>query len=309
MSLARARRASRIITFTSLITGAWFASVRRSEIVSSSSARRTRSLPRRSVACTSGGDSDCADRIAAWISAAGAATSFTRRPYAQQSSSITVGSGGSSATTSSSLAALTPTGNRQCSSRYLGESRCASGPAAAARRSAPVRGGSDAPAAGAAGVSKAGSGFGREAAGAAAWAPISSGRGIWLISGSRLSRRRRRQHAIDLRLQALQPVALALEQGVRLLVGKRDVGREEDGDLGALAGDAVALKQIPEQRQVLEERHPALDDLLRLADQPADHHRVPGLDDRARFRLASRDDGSVLRRGYCLLRQRTHLLQ
>src|SRR5947209_2616037 len=194
MSLARARRASRIITFTSLITGAWFASVRRSEIVSSSSARRTRSLPRRSVACTSGGDSDCADR-------------------------------------------------------------------------------------GAAGVSKAGSGFGREAAGAGAWAPISSGRGILLISGSRLSRRRRRQHAIDLRLQALQPVALALEQGVRLLVGKRDVRREEDGDLGALAGDAVALEQVPEQRQVLEEGHPALDDLFRLADQPADHHRVPGLDD------------------------------
>src|SRR2546427_100789 len=279
MSLARARRASRIITFTSLITGAWFASVRRSEIVSSSSARRTRSLPRRSVACTPGGDSDCADRIAAWISAAGVATSFTRRPYAQQSSSITVGSGGSSATTSRSPAALTPTGNRQCSSRYLGESRCASGPAAAARRSAPVRGGSDAPAAGAAGVSNAGSGSGREAAGAgaAAWAPISSGRGILLISGSRLSRRCRRQHAIDLRLQALQPVALALEQGVRLLVGKRDVWREEDGDLGALAGDAVALEQVPEQRQVLEEGHPALDDLFRLADQPADHHRVPVL--------------------------------
>src|SRR5437016_879089 len=72
MSLARARSASRIITFTSLITGAWLARVRRSAMVSSSSARRTRSLPRRSVACTSGGDSDCAERIAAWISAADA---------------------------------------------------------------------------------------------------------------------------------------------------------------------------------------------------------------------------------------------
>src|SRR5207249_11672275 len=170
----------------------------------------------------------------------------------------TVGSGGSSATTSRSPAALKPTGNRQCSSRYLGESRCASGPAAAARRSAPVRGGSDASAAGAAGVSKAGSGSRRGAGGAAARAPISSGRGIWLISGSRLSRRRRRQHAIDLRLQALQPVALALEQGVRLLVGKRDVGREEDGDLGALAGGAVALKQVHVHRPGPEERDPAV---------------------------------------------------
>src|SRR2546425_6289334 len=141
MSLARARSASRIITFTSLITGAWLARVRRSAMVSSSSASRTRSLPRRSVACTSGGDSDCAERIAAWISAADALTSFTRRPYVQHSSSMTVGSGRSSAATNSSPVSLTPTGSRQCSTRYLGERRCASGPAAAVRRSAPERGG------------------------------------------------------------------------------------------------------------------------------------------------------------------------
>src|SRR3989442_14502006 len=136
--------------------------VHSSAMVSSSSARRTRSLPRRSVACTSGGDSDCAERIAAWISAADAPTSFPRRPYVQHSSSITVGSGRSSAATSSSPASLTPTGRRQCSSRYLGESRCASGPAAAARRSAPERGGSAVPpaAAGAARVSNAGASAG-----------------------------------------------------------------------------------------------------------------------------------------------------
>src|SRR5438132_1130125 len=257
MSLARARRASRIITFTSLITGAWFASVRRSEIVSSSSARRTRSLPRRSVACTSGGDSDCADRIAAWISAAGVATSFTRRPYAQQSSSITVGSGCSSAATSSSPAWLTPTGRRQCSSRYLGESRCASGPAAAARRSAPDRGGSAVPAAGATRVSTARAGSGAAAAWAAAGAGIRSARVCWLTGCSRLAGRRGRQHAVDLLLCALQPVALPLQQGVRLLVRKHDVRREEDGDLGALAGDAAVPEQEPEQRQVLQQGDPA----------------------------------------------------
>src|SRR5207245_767588 len=214
MSLARARRASRIITFTSLITGAWLASVRRSSIVSSSSARTTRSPPRRSVACTSVGDSAWAERIAAWISAAGASTSFTRRSYVQHSSSITVGSGTSPAATSSSPASFTPTGRRQCSSRYLGDSRCANGPAAAARRSAPER-----------------------------------------------------------------------------------------------AGYGGVSVEEPEERKVLEQRHAALGELLRLSDQPADHHRVPGLHDRARLRLAGGDHGSVLRRRHRLLRQRAHLLQ
>src|SRR2546426_901366 len=147
MSLARARRASRIITFTNLITGAWLASVRRSSIVSSSSARTTRSPPRRSVACTAVGDSAWADRIAAWISAAGASTSFTRRSYVQHSSSI--------------------------------------------------------------------------------------------IVRSLLMRRHGRQHTVDLLLRSLQLLALALEQGVRLLVRKHDVRRDEDRDLRALAGDAA----------------------------------------------------------------------
>src|SRR3989441_3628938 len=218
MSLARARSASRIITFTSLITGAWLASVRKSAIVSSSSVRRTRSLPRRSVACASEGDSDCAERIAAWISAAGAATIFTRLPYTQHSSSITVGSGRSSAATSSSPVSLTPTGSRQCSTRYLGERRCASGPAAAARRSAPERG-------------SAGSGP------AIRWARLG------LLTGrSRLSRRHGREQAIELVHGALQPVALALHQRVRLLVRKHDVWRQENCDLGALAGDGAVLE-------------------------------------------------------------------
>src|SRR3989441_5542038 len=285
MSLARARSASRIITFTSLITGAWLASVRRSAIVSSSSARSTRSLPRRSVACASAGDSDCAERIAAWISAADAVTSFTRRPYVQHSSSITVGSGRSSAATSSSPVSLTPTGSRQCSTRYLGERRCASGPAAAARRSAPERG------------------------------PAGSGPAIWwarlgLLTGrSRLSRRHGREQAIELAHRALQLVALALQQRVRLLVRKHDVRRQENCDLSALAGDAAILEQQPEQREVLEQGHAALNGLLRLADQPADDHRMARLYDRARFRFARCDDRSVLRRRHRLLRQRAHLLE
>src|SRR6267143_758319 len=218
MSLARARSASRIITFTSLITGAWLARVRKSAIVSSSSARRTRALPRRSVGCTSGGDSDCAERIAAWISAADALTSFTRRPYVQHNSSITVGSGRSSAATSSSPISLTPTGSRQCSTRYLGERRCASGPAAAARRSAPERG-------------WAGSGPGGGAA--IGWARLG------LLTGrSRLSRRHGREQAVELVHRAFQPVAVALHQRVRLLVRKHDVGRQKNHDFGALAGDA-----------------------------------------------------------------------
>src|SRR6266576_5865178 len=217
MSLARARSASRIITFTSLITGAWLARVRRSAMVSSSSARSTRSLPRRSVACASAGDSDCAERIAAWISAAGALTSLTRRLYNQHSSSITVGSGRSSAATSSSPVSLTPTGSRQCSTRYLGERRCASGPAAAARRSAPERG-------------AAGSG-------PAKWA------GLGLLTGrSRLSRRHGREQAVELVHRAFQPVALALHQRVRLLVRKHYGWRQKNCDLGALARDAAVLE-------------------------------------------------------------------
>src|SRR3989441_4481910 len=187
-------------------------------MVSSSSARRTRSLPRRSVACTSAGDSDCAERIAAWISAADAVTSFTRRPYVQHSSSITVGSGRSSAATSSSPASLTPTGSRQCSTRYLGERRCASGPAAAARRSAPERG-------------SAGSGP------AIRWARLG------LLTGrSRLSRRHGREQAVELVHRAFQLVALALHQRVRLLVSKHDIRGQENRDFGALAGDAAVLE-------------------------------------------------------------------
>src|SRR3989442_4495402 len=155
----------------------------------------------------------------------------------------------------------------------------------------------------------AGAGGAMGGGGGAAGAGIRSARGCWLIGRSWLSGRRGRQHAVDLLLRALQPVALTLQQGVRLLVCKRDVRREEDCDLGALAGDAVTLEQVPEQRQVLEQGHPALDELFRLADQPADLQPVPGLDDRARFRLAGRDDGSVLRRGYCLRGQRTYPLQ
>src|SRR5256712_3397563 len=291
MSLARARSASRIITFTSLITGAWLASVRRSAIVSSSSARSTRSLPRRSVACASAGDSDCAERIAAWISAADALTSFARRPYVQHSSSITVGSGRSSAATSSSPVSLTPTGSRQCSTKYLGERRCASGPAAAARRSAPERG-------------PAGSGPGTEEGTA-----IGSARLGLLTGRSRLSRRHGREQAVELAHRALQLVALALQQRVRLLVRKHDVRRQENCDLSALAGDAAILEQQPEQREVLEQGHAALNGLLRLADQPADDHRMARLYDRARFRFARRDDRSVLRRRHRLLRQGAYLLE
>src|SRR6267143_1067645 len=287
MSPARARSASRIITFTSLITGAWLARERRSAMVSSSSASRTRSLPRRSVACTSGGDSDCAERIAAWISAADAPTSFTRRPNVQHSSSITVGSGRSSAATSSSPVSLTPTGRRQCSTRYLGERRCASGPAAAVRRSAPERGG-------------AGSGPAAEIG----WTRLG------LLTGrSRLSRSHGREQAVELVHRAFQPVALALHQRVRLLVRKHDVRRQKNCDLGALARDAAVLEQQPEQREVLEQGHAAFNGLLRLADQPADDHRMARLYDRARFRFARRDDRSVLRRRHRLLRQRAHLLE
>src|SRR3989440_2037069 len=231
MSLARARNASRIITFTSLITGAWLASVRRSAMLSSSSARRTRSLPRRSVACASGADSDCAERIAAWISAAGASTILTRRPYTQQSSSITSESGRSSAATSSSPLSLTPTGSRECSTRYFGERRWASGPPAAARRSAPERGD-------VARVSNdgAGSGSAENSGEAIGWAWLRS-----FTGRSRLLRWRRCQQAVEL-VHPLQLVAFALQQGVRLLVRKHDVGRQENGDLGALAGNAAILE-------------------------------------------------------------------
>src|SRR2546427_4244386 len=306
MSLARARRASRIITFTNLITGAWLASVRRSSIVSSSSARTPRSPPRRSVACTAVGDSAWADRIAAWISAAGASTSFTRRSYVQHSSSITVGSGTSPAATSSSPASFTPTGRRQCSSRYLGDSRCANGPAAAARRSAAERAGSAPPTEAVTRVSDAGAGSG---VGEGTGMGIGSARERSLIVRSLLMRRHGRQHTVDLLLRSLQLLALALEQGVRLLVRKHDVRRDEDRDLRALAGHAAVSEEEPEQRKVLEQRHAALGELLRLSDQPADHHGVPGLHDRARLRLAGGDHGSVLRRRHRLLRQRAHLLQ
>src|SRR2546426_849640 len=113
---------------------------------------------------------------------------------------------------------LTHTGSRQCSTRYLGERRCASGPAAAARRSAPERG-------------SAGSGP------AIGWARLG------LLTGrSRLSRRHGREQAVELVHRAFQPVALALHQRVRLLVRKHDVWRQENRDLGALAGDAAVLE-------------------------------------------------------------------
>src|SRR5207244_10733776 len=117
-------------------------------------------------------------RIAAWISAAGASTSLTGRSNVQHSSSITVGSSGvPTATTSSPLLAIAR-GNRQCSSRYFAERRWASGPAAAARRSAAARGGSAGPGVGTTCAGGPGDGSGAGAgAGPAGGGPGGRGQG------------------------------------------------------------------------------------------------------------------------------------
>src|SRR5216117_2953320 len=285
-SLARARSASRIRTLTSLITGAWLARARRSSIVSSSSASTTRSPPRRSPAWSSGAASDWAERIAAWISAAGASTSRTWRSKVQQSSSITVGSSGRPAATTSAPPPATARGSRQCSSRYLGESRWASGPAAAPRTAADLRA-------------------------AVRAAPPVARAGVPRGSAADRSRLpgRRRHHAVDALLHVRQPLPFPLQQRVRLLVGVHDVRREEDRELGSLPAGATTLEEIAQDRNVLEDRHARLDLLGRFPDQPADHDRVPVLHDRARLRFARGNHGGVLRRGDRRRGQRAHLLQ
>ena len=161
------------------------------------------------------------------------------RSYVHASSSSTVGSSGAPAATSNSSASVIDSGIRQCSSRYLGDSRRASGPAAPARRSVARprrRAAHGTETDGAGGAHGATEGGVAHCAACAGW--------------------RRRQRAVDLRTQELQLLSLLVQQRVRLLVRRHDVRRQEDRQLGPLVISALGLEQGAEERDVLQDAGP-----------------------------------------------------